>query len=69
MPASSIEQGALLKVPGAAERLNISAWSMYDLIARGHIRAVKLGRAVRVDPRAIEDFIQSGGFSAADDDG
>ena len=68
MPASAIEQpGALLKIPTVAERLNISPWRTYDLIARGHLRAVKLGRAVRVDPRAVEDFIRGGGTATSGD--
>ena len=67
MPASSIEQGALLKIPDVAEVLNTSPWSTYDLIAKGHLKAVKLGRAVRVSPRALADFIEGGGTTSGDD--
>ena len=67
MQASTIEgAGTLLKIPAVAERLDTTPWNAYDLIRRGHLRAVKLGRAVRVDPRALEDFIAGGGTSGDD---
>ena len=57
----------LHKITAVAERLNVSRWRAYDLIAKGHLPAVKLGRAVRVSPRALADFIAGGGTAAGDD--
>jgi excisionase family DNA binding protein len=68
VPATIIEQPALLEVATVATRLNISPWRTYDLIRRGHLRAVRFGRAVRVDPRAVEDFIRGGGTATSGDE-
>ena len=68
MLASSIkEPGALLKIPEVAERLCTTPWRAYYLVRKGHLRAVKIGRAVRVSPRALEEFIEGGGTAASDD--
>lgn len=44
-----------------AERLNVRLHRAYELIREGQIPAVRIGRQVRVDPAALEDFIRSGG--------
>lgn len=45
----------LLTIPEAAERLAISRAQFYRL----GIRRVRIGRAVRIDPRDIERFIET----------
>lgn len=45
-----------------AERLGIATQRTYDLIRAGMLPgAVKIGRTVRVDPRALERWILDGG--------
>lgn len=52
----------LLRVPEVADRLNVSPWQCYDLIRRHELPGVvRLGRAIRVDPTALEHFIENGG--------
>jgi excisionase family DNA binding protein len=45
-----------LKVPEAAARLGLGRSKVYELIASGELQIVRVGRAVRVPARAVEDF-------------
>jgi len=47
----------LLRCEDVARVLNISRSMAYQLIQRGEIPSVRLGRAVRVHPKALEQFI------------
>lgn len=47
----------LLTVPEAAIRLGIGRSFLYDLVMRGEIQSVKLGRARRIPVDALERFI------------
>lgn len=54
---SDIDNGFLLKVPEAAKLLRISRNLAYDLVARGELPSVRLGRIIRVPRRGLEDWI------------
>ena len=47
----------LLKVNNVAEKLNISISMAYQLIQRGEINAVHIGRAVRVREEDLEKYV------------
>jgi excisionase family DNA binding protein len=47
----------LLKADDIARVLNISRSMAYQLIQRGEIPSVRIGRVVRVRPRDLEEFI------------
>jgi excisionase family DNA binding protein len=49
----------LLRVAKAAELLSISRSSLYQLIASGEVRVVRLGRTVRI-PRQMMDSSNTG---------
>jgi excisionase family DNA binding protein len=51
----------LFTVPDAATILNVSERTVRRLIASGTIRAVRIGRSVRLRPRDIERLIADGG--------
>ena len=51
----------LLRIGEVAERLNISLPRAYELVRKGMIPSVALGRQRRVDPEALETFIGAGG--------
>lgn len=53
----------LEKVEYAANRLNMSAARVYELIREGILPAVRCGRQVRINPDALETFINNGGKS------
>ena len=49
----------LLRVPAAAQRLDISRSQAYELARRGELPGVvRLGRSMRVSVRALEDWIE-----------
>jgi excisionase family DNA binding protein len=53
----------LEKIEYAVKRLNMSAARVYELIREGILPAVRCGRQVRIDPDALEAFINNGGKS------
>lgn len=46
-----------LKVPEAAERLAIGRTHAYDLITRGLLPYVRIGRSVRIPERALDEYL------------
>ncbi len=50
-------KGSLLTVADTAARLNVATKSIRRLIKRGHLRAVRVGRAIRIQPEAIEQLL------------
>ena len=46
-----------LKVPEAADRLAIGRTHAYDLITRGLLPHVRIGRSVRIPERALEEYL------------
>ncbi len=64
MPWSVRMQNAssrLLTARETADRLGLGIYRTYQLIRKGQLPAVRLGRQVRVDPAALEDWIAAGG--------
>ncbi len=51
-------RGSLLTVADAAARLNVSAKTIRRLIQRGELRAIRIGRAIRIHPEDIERLIK-----------
>ena len=51
----------LLRVEEIAEVLSVSPARVYELIRRGTLPAVRLGRTVRASRAALSRFIESGG--------
>ncbi len=42
-----------------ADRLGVSAMSIYRMIDRGELRAYRIGRSVRIDPRDVATLVRS----------
>ncbi len=55
--AGSRPEPLLLSAEQAAERLNIHRATLYDLIGRGELRSVKIGRRRLIPPSALDEFI------------
>lgn len=51
----------LLTVPQVAHRLNVPASWVYAKAEAGELAHLKLGRYVRFEPRAIEEFLLAHG--------
>ena len=45
------------RVEHVAGVLDCSKWCVYDLITNGDLKAIRLGRALRVTRRALEAFL------------
>jgi excisionase family DNA binding protein len=50
----------LYKVPQAAESLNVSPKTLWTWIAARQIEVTRLGRAVRIPAKALDDLIEAG---------
>jgi excisionase family DNA binding protein len=53
------EQKLLLTIPEAAYRLGMGRSFVYELVLKGEIPSIKLGRARRVPVAALEQFVAS----------
>lgn len=53
--------GKLLRVPEVARIIDTTTARAYELIRLGILPAVKMGRQVRVDANALEEWIKKGG--------
>ena len=51
------ESGRLLRIEQIAERLSVSRSMAWKLIDSGALRSVRIGRAVRVRPADLEDYL------------
>lgn len=49
--------GRLLRLDEVAERLSISKSMAWKLVAYGQLRSVRIGRAVRVRPADVEEYL------------
>jgi excisionase family DNA binding protein len=47
----------LLRIEEIAQRLAVSRSMAWKLIALGHLRSVRIGRAVRVRPADLEEYV------------
>jgi len=52
-------QPALLRVDDAAKYLSIGRSTLYELIARGDVPTVHIGRAVRIPTAALKELVDT----------
>jgi len=57
----------VLTVPEVAAELQIPASTVYDLIRRGEIPSVRVGKRIRVPKRRLEDWVNGRQAAAAYD--
>jgi len=57
----SVELQRFLLVDEVASQLRISRSEVYALVREGLLPALRVGRSIRLDERALRDFIASGG--------
>ena len=48
----------LLTMPQAAASLGLSRSKLYELVASGDIRVIRIGRAVRISRKQIDTFVR-----------
>lgn len=49
---------ALYTVNELAEHLRVSRWTVYRLVERGHLRAVKVGEQLRFRPSDVDEYLE-----------
>lgn len=60
----------LVDVDSVARRLGTSKWVVWDLVRRGDLPAVRLGRRrYKFDMRVVEQWITSGGAACDEPEG
>ena len=52
-----MQQSALMTVPGFCEWSHLSRSAVYDLIARGELQSIKIGRARRIPVAMAEEWL------------
>lgn len=49
----------VLTVKDVAHHLGISDWTVYNLVTGGHLRAIRVGRLIRIPASALSEFIDA----------
>ena len=62
LPGDRRTRSRLLRLDEAAADLQIGRSTLYELLHRGELRVVRLGRAVRISAAEIERFVESNEF-------
>ena len=55
-PYGSTDVPILLRVTDAARLLSVSRTSIYQLIAKGHVPVVRIGRSIRIPRTGLESL-------------
>lgn len=55
----------LMTVAEVAEVLRVSTMTVYRLIQRDELAAIRVGRSFRIRPGALDDYLSTGGSSDA----
>jgi excisionase family DNA binding protein len=55
------DEDALLTVPEVAQRLKLCKDHAYELVRRGDIKKVQLGKSVRVRPADLDEYVAKQG--------
>lgn len=56
-PTASDSQRLLLRVEEAAERLGIGRTLMYELVSRGDVESVPVGRLRRIPAECLDEYV------------
>ena len=51
-------QRLLLRIPEVAETLGIGRSKIYEIIARGELPTVRVGRAVRISVTTLQEWVE-----------
>ncbi len=57
-PREGAPQRLLLRIPEAAEQLGIGRTKMYEMISKGELPTIRIGRAVRISTSALRKWVE-----------
>ena len=57
----------LLRVDDVADRLSVAGVTVRRLISRGDLKAIRVGKAIRVRPEDVESYLQGRLVTVADE--
>lgn len=57
-PGTQPDQQRLLTYRQAAETLAVTERTVWSLVSKGNLQAVRFGRSVRIDPDDLRSFIE-----------
>lgn len=57
-PQDGVPPRLLLRIPEAAETLGIGRTKIYEMIARGELPTIRIGRAVRISANALQKWVE-----------
>ena len=57
----------LLRVNDVADRLSVAGVTVRRLISRGDLKAIRVGKAIRVRPEDVESYLQGRLVTVADE--
>lgn len=63
--ATTLPAQPTYKVPEVARYLGVDRNTIYDLVKTGDLRAIRVGRFVRIPANALTDFVSAGGTASA----
>ena len=58
-PQEGTPQRLLLRIPEVAETLGIGRTTIYELIATGVFPTIRVGRAVRISVRTLQEWVEA----------
>ncbi len=58
-PQEGAPQRLLLRIPEVAEMLGIGRTKIYELIATGELPTIRVGRAVRISVRTLQEWVEA----------
>jgi len=62
---ATVERDELLTLKEMRELLKCSRTKCWELVASGEIRAVRIGRSVRVSRRSLEEYLEGHAYTEA----
>ena len=58
-----VEEAAWISYPGAQQFSGLGRTKLWELISSGEVKAAKIGRAVRISRRSLNEYMERSSYS------